>query len=319
MSGADAGRKQSYFVKLIDLLNEYQLIMLVGVDNVGSSQMQKIRKALRGKATLLMGKNTMIRKAIRGHLQNNPQLEVLLPQIKGNVGFVFVKDDLSLVKKVITDHRVAAPARTGSIAPSDVVIPAGPTGLEPTQTSFLQALNIASRIARGSIEIINDVSLIKAGEKVNNSQSALLQKLGINPFSYGLELKLVYDHGSLYEPAILELSDNDLLAKFQNGVRNLASVSLQVGIPTVASLPHSLVRGYKNLLAVALTTEYSFPGAEKVKQILLNPAAFVTPATTTVVETKEVKGKKQEKEEKEEKKKEEPEEDPEDGMGGLFD
>lgn len=44
--------------------------------------MQQIRMSLRGKAVVLMGKNTMMRKAIRGHLENNPALEkwVMLPE-----------------------------------------------------------------------------------------------------------------------------------------------------------------------------------------------------------------------------------------------
>ena len=56
-------------------LDEYPKLFLVGVDNVGSKQMQQIRQSLRGRAEVLMGKNTMIRKAIRGHLDNNPALE----------------------------------------------------------------------------------------------------------------------------------------------------------------------------------------------------------------------------------------------------
>jgi len=314
MSGAEsAGRKQAYFAKLISYLDEYPKILIVGVDNVGSNQMQKIRKALRGKAVVLMGKNTMIRKAIRGHIQNNPKLEALLPLVRGNIGFVFVKDELNFVKKVVTENRVAAPARVGSIAPTDVIVPAGPTGLEPTQTAFLQALNIASRIAKGTIEIINDVPLIRAGEKVNNSQSTLLQKLSINPFSYGFEILQVYDDGALYEPKVLDLSDDDILMKFHNGVRNLACVSLQVGLPTIASLPHSLARGYKNVLAVALATDVMFPAAQKIKDYLKNPglAAPAAKATTAapakgpaapVVKAPEP----------------EPEED-DVGMGGLFD
>jgi large subunit ribosomal protein LP0 len=47
----------------------------VNADNVGSKQMQQIRISLRGHAIVLMGKNTMMRKAIRGHLSNNPKLE----------------------------------------------------------------------------------------------------------------------------------------------------------------------------------------------------------------------------------------------------
>lgn len=60
---------------LQQLLDDYPKCFIVGADNVGSKQMQTIRVSLRGKAVVLMGKNTMMRKAIRGHLENNPALE----------------------------------------------------------------------------------------------------------------------------------------------------------------------------------------------------------------------------------------------------
>jgi len=272
-------KKQAYFTKLIKLLDEYPKILIVSADNVGSNQMQKIRTALRAsKSVILMGKNTMIRKAIRGHIQNNPALEELLTHVKGNIGFVFVKDDLAAARKILLDNKVSAPAKTGSIAPCDVTVPAGNTGMEPTQTSFLQALNIPSKINKGQIEITIDILLIREGTKVGSSESTLLQKLNIRPFQYGLILKMVYDNGSMYEPKFLDVRDEDVIAKFRSGVTNIACVSLATGIPTIASLPHSLLRGYKNLLSIAVATNYTFPKAEKVKQMLANPGAFAAAA-----------------------------------------
>jgi len=312
-------KKQEYFAKLIKLLEEYPRILLVGADNVGSFHMQKIRQSLRKDATILMGKNTMIRKAIKGHTQNNPALEVLLPHIRGNVGFVFVKgtSDLSAVKKIISENKVQAPAKAGAFAPSDVVVPAGNTGLEPTQTSFLQALNIPSKISRGQIEIISDVHLIKEGGKVGTSEAALLAKLGIKPFAYGLTVKIVYENGALYDPKFVDMSEGEIIAKFQSGVSNVAAVSLALGYPTLASLPHSIIRGYKNVLSVSLATNYTFRQAEKVKQFLANPTAF---ASTTPA-PKEEKGKKEEKpkEKPKEVPKEEPKEEEEEMGFGLFD
>lgn len=310
MSGAEgtSERKQLYFTKLIKLLEEYDKILLVGADNVGSNQMQKIRKALRGQAVVLMGKNTMIRKAIRGQMQNNEALESLLPHIKGNVGFVFAKGDLNAVKKIINDNKVAAPAKAGAISPCDVIVPAGNTGMEPTMTSFLQALNIPSKISKGQVEIINDVHLISAGQKVGASEANLLQKLNIKPFSYGLQLFTVWDNGQVYDAKVLDITDEMIIEKFHSGVKNVASLSLQIGYPTVASLPHTLIRGYKNVLSIALGTEYSFPQAEKIKEMLANPSAFAA-AAPAATETKPA-----------EVVKEEPKEESDEDMGfGLFD
>merc|ERR1712125_141205 len=114
--------------------------------------------------------------------------------------------DIAELRDLVLEQKVAAPAKAGAIAPCDVIVPAGDTGLEPTQTAFLQALNIASRINRGQITILNDVKLFNAGDKVGASQAALLQKLKIRPFSYGLILQTVYDEGSIYSPEVLDIN-----------------------------------------------------------------------------------------------------------------
>merc|ERR1711879_923034 len=100
------------------------------------------------------------------------------------------------------------------IAPCDVTIPAGDTGLEPTQTAFLQALNIATRINKGQIMILNDVKLLTEGEKVGASQATLLQKLKIRPFHYGLQVLSIFDDGSVYGPKVLDFNFDLCQPKF---------------------------------------------------------------------------------------------------------
>jgi len=313
MSGGD--RKQAYFAKLGKLLEEYPKIIIVGADNVGSNQMQRIRKSLRGRAVLLMGKNTMVRKAVRGAAESNENLNALLPHIKNNVGLLFAKDDLSSIKKIILENKVAAPAKVGAIAPIDVIVPAGPTGMEPTQTSFLQALNIPSKIVKGQVEIANDVKLLSVGQKVGSSEATLLAKLSIKPFFYGLGILKIYDEGSIYDASVLDMTDDIILQKFAAGLKNVASISLALGKPSLASLPHLLKKGYKNVLSVSLATDFTIKQTEQLKAYLANPNAFAatsTPAATT--------GKGESKPAKEEKKKEEPKEEEDEDMGfGLFD
>lgn len=309
--------KSNYFLKLVQLLDEYPKCFIVGVDNVGSKQMQQIRTSLRANAQLLMGKNTMIRKAIRGHLENNPALEKLLPHIKGNVGFVFTREDLVEVREKILANKVQAPARAGAIAPLDVKLPPQNTGLGPEKTSFFQALSIPTKISKGTIEILNEIHLIKKDDKVGASEATLLNMLNISPFTYGLVIRQVYDSGTIFDPSILDITPEDLRAKFLEGVRNVAAVSLAIGYPTAASVPHSIVNGLKNLIAIAVECEeISFPAADKVKEYLKDPSKFAAAAAPAASQAPAAAGKGDAK--KEEKKEESEEED--DDMGfGLFD
>jgi len=267
-------RKAAFFTRLQEYLEKYPKAFIVQADNVGSAQMQRIRKSLRGKAVVLMGKNTMMRKAIRMILESNPKLDKLLGHIYGNIGFIFTDGDLVEVRKIINDNRVGAPAKAGAIAPCDVTVPAGPTGMEPSQTSFLQALNIASKIAKGQIEILSDVALLKKGDKVGQSEATLLAKLSIRPFSYGLETRVIYDNGSIYEASVLDVTFADIVAKFAGAANNIAAISLEIGYPTYVSVPHSLVNALKKIISVSVETDITIKESEKIKEYLKNPSAF---------------------------------------------
>jgi large subunit ribosomal protein LP0 len=310
-----ASWKANYFVKVVTYLDEYPKCFIVGADNVGSKQMQQIRISLRGLAVVLMGKNTMMRKAIRGHLENNQALERLLPHIRGNVGFVFTKLDLNEVREKLLENKVRAPARPGAIAPCPVIIPAQNTGLGPEKTSFFQALSIPTKISKGTIEIINDVPILKPGDKVGASEATLLNMLNISPFSYGLVIEQVYDSGSIFSPNILDIKPEDLRSKFQQGVANVAALSLAIGYPTIASAPHSIANGFKNLLAIAAVTDVEFKQAETVKEFLKDPSKFVAAVAATAPAAAAAPAAA-----KAEAKKEESEPESDDDMGfGLFD
>lgn len=272
-------RKNEYFDRMKELLTTYNKCFIVSVDNVGSQQLQLTRQGLRGQAEILMGKNTMMRKCIRDYVAENPETAtgVLEGQCRGNVGFVFTNGDLGSIREVLESNVRPAPARVGAIAPIDVIVPKGPTGCDPGQTAFFQTLQIATKITKGQIEMVNDTNLITAGEKVTASQAALLQKLNISPFTYGLVLKSVYDTGSVFDAKVLDITDEVLAAKFAQALRTLAAVSLALGFPTMASVPHSIANAFKAIVSITVGLDnYSFDKADVFKAYLADPSAFAS-------------------------------------------
>jgi len=270
-------RKEEYFEKFKGYLDTYSKCFVVEVDNVGSKQLQDTRRELRGKADILMGKNTMMRKCIKDYCEANAgsPVEKLIEECRGNVGFVFTNGDLGPVRELLESNTRPAPARVGAVAPCNVVVPKGPTGCDPGQTAFFQTLQIGTKITKGQIEITNDVDLIKTGEKVTASQAALLQKLGIEPFTYGLVLKSVYDNGSLFDAKVLDITDDVLTAKFGEALKKLAALSLALGFPTQASVPHSIANAFKAVLAVTIQLDnYTFEKADLYEEYLKDPSKF---------------------------------------------
>jgi large subunit ribosomal protein LP0 len=277
-------KKGAYFTRVQSYLGKYKSCFLVHYDHVGSKQIAEIRMALRGakgkedRGVMLCGKNTMIRKAFSIFLENNPGNDYanLLPKIYGNIALIFTNEDLGDIATIIRENKKEAPARAGTFAPSTVVIPAGPTGADPGATAFFQALQIPTKIQKGQIEITNDVTLVKQGDKVTASHAALLQRLGIKPFFYGLIIHWVYDNGSVFGPEVLALNDSVIISHFLNGVRNIAALGLKIGYPTAASVPHSLSNALKHLVSIVVNEgiTFRFAKAEPYLAYLADPSAF---------------------------------------------
>ena len=247
-------KKEKYFEKMHSLIKTYSKCFIVHIDNVGSLQMAQIRAALRGKGEVLMGKNTMMRKIIGEVLAEDPDhgFAQILPLIVGNVGFVFSNGELAEIKSILDENRMPAPAKTGAIAPVDVYCPPGPTGCDPDQTAFFQALQIATKIVKGQIEILTPVKVCFVGEKVGASEAALLQKLDIQPFFYGIKIHHVYDNGAMYSPKVLEMTQEMLEYKIASAASKVAAVSLELGIPSLAALPHNMAKAFNNCVAIAI-------------------------------------------------------------------
>ncbi|KAL7144992.1 hypothetical protein ABFS83_07G048900 [Erythranthe nasuta] len=315
-----ADKKIAYDKKLCNLLDEYTQVLVAVADNVGSTQLQNIRSALRGDSVVLMGKNTMMKRSIRIHSENtgNKAILALIDLLVGNVGLIFTKGDLKEVTEEVAKFKVGAPARVGLVAPIDVIVPPGNTGLDPSQTSFFQVLNIPTKINKGTVEIVTPVELIKKGDKVGSSEAALLSKLGIRPFSYGLVVLKVYDNGSVFSPEVLDLTEDDLVGKFAMGVSMVTSLALAISYPTLAAAPHMFINAYKNVLAVAVATDYSFPLADKVKEYLADPSKFAVAVAAPAAAAGS--GAAPAAAAKEEEKKEEPVDESDEDLGfSLFD
>jgi len=296
-------KKEAYDKKFCALLEKYDTAFLVHADNVGSKQFQNIRTSLRALDTvILMGKNTLMKRCLKVYIENtgNDKWQCLYDQLLGNVGLVFTAGNLVEVRDKINEFKVGAPARAGVVAPLSVSIPAGPTGMDPSQTSFFQTLNIATKINKGSIEILNDVEVVIKGSKVGASQAMLLGKLGIHPFSYGLVFVQVIENGQMYSPDVLDLTEDDMMASFGMGLKRIAALSMATGYPTTAAVPHMIINAYKNVLAIAVETDYSFKYADKVKAYLADPSAFASAAPVAAASAAAAKAPEPEPEEEEE-------------------
>jgi large subunit ribosomal protein LP0 len=186
--------------------------------------------------------------------------------------------------------------------------------MEPGKTSFFQALGVPTKIARGTIEITTELKLVEAGSKVGPSEATLLNMLNISPFTYGMGISQVYDQGNTFPPSVLDIEESQLLKTFSSAITTIACISLAANFPTLPSVMHSIVNSYKNVLSVAIATEYSWAEIDELKDRINNPEAYAAaaPAASSAPAAEEAK---------EEAKKDDSdaEESDDGGFGGMFD
>jgi len=163
----------------------------------------------------------------------------------------------------------------------------------------------------------NTVHLIKKGDRVTSSAVALLAKLDIKPFFYGVIAQTVYENGSIYPVHVLDITREELVAKFLSGVRRIAAISLAVGYPNATSVPHSIMNGFKKLLSISLASGYTFKMLETLQTATkaAHEEKKEKKEEKAVEKSKDAKGKKEEKPKKEE---EAPAEEEDDGLAGGF-
>jgi len=315
-------KKRELIKKIYDRLSKHKQIIIVTLMNVGSNQVQTFRhKLLERDGELVIGKNTVIRKALsfrqnalkedqedyeyfRKYGEPIAALEKLSVLCHKKVGLIFTEEAVHEMKPLIEGNKLESAAKVGVVAPCDVTIPPGPTGLDPSQISFFHALKISTKIQKGQIEITKDFKVCEKNRPVSNSEATLLQKLGIKPFSYGMEIIAVYDDGSILTPEVIAISPDDIVRKFQAGASNITALSMELGIPTEASIPFLVANAFKNLAAISLETHYKAPEFDNLG---------AAPAKAKVEKSPVKEQKKEVKEVPEEKVEEEVD------MGGLFD
>merc|ERR1719444_744736 len=219
----------------------------------------------------------MIRKGLEIGHGRHPEcgMDKLRSIMVGNIGFIFATNStLDEIRDIIGEFKVMSAAKAGQVALVDWTISFGPTGMDPSQTSFFQALNIGTKIVKGQIELVSAYQILKVGEKVSASQQVLLGKLGIKPFEYGMIVQQIYKDATVFSASVLDITDSVLMGKFMSGILNMAAFSREIGIPTECGLPHAMGNAFKNVAALIGEADFEFKEVEEVKKFFADPDAY---------------------------------------------
>jgi len=249
--------KREIFDDLTELLNKYSVIAVADLQKVRSSQIQEIRKKLRGKADLIVAKNTILRKAAEKAASSRENVDRFAQSLTGSKVLIFTQMNPFELIIFLNKNKVRVPAKGGDVATSDIMVPGGNTGLQPGPViSEFNEAKVQTRIEGGSIFVAKDTVVVRKDEVIPVRIASLLSKLGMKPMEAGLSLSYAYDNGSVLGPNDLAFDLDRMRADISSAARLAFGVAVEANIMLPETAPMIISKAYRQAIAVSLEAEF---------------------------------------------------------------
>ena len=242
---------------LVAFLDRYESVGVVDVTGIPSRQLQDMRRELHGTAELRVSRNTLMERALQ---DVDDGLEDLTEYVEGQVGLIGTNDNPFGLYQQLEASKTPAPINAGEVAPNDIVIPEGDTGVDPGPfVGDLQSIGANARIEGGSIQVVEDSKVLDAGEEVSQDLANVLAELGIEPKEVGLDLRSVFSDGVLFSPEELDIDVEEYRADVQSAAAAARNLSVNAEYPTARTAPSMLAKAAGEAKAVGISAAVESP------------------------------------------------------------
>lgn len=253
--------------ELMSMIEGSNVIGIVGIHGIPGTQINNIRRSLRGSAKLIVSKNTLISIALQNMDAKKKNIKDLSKYIQDQSALILSNEDPFKLAKVVEKSRTNAAPKGGEIAPEDIVVPAGKTDFKPGPiVSDLQKVGIPASIEKGKVVIKKDTVVVKKGEKISREVAQMLSKLDIRPIPVGLEIRAFYENEYIYGKDALQIDTAKVLNDLKESIRNAFNLSLNVKYFTKFTTPVFLTQAYVDALSLGINVNYFTP--ETIKHLL---------------------------------------------------
>jgi large subunit ribosomal protein L10 len=284
--------KKEELATIVKLLKDSPVIGLANVDGIPSAQMHAMRKALRDDATIKISKNTLLSLALKEVGANKHGLDGLTGNIDGSTAIIATTMRPHRLYRRLEASKTKAPLKTGQKAIEDISVTKGPTEFKPGPiVGDLQKAGIPAAIDQGKVVIKQTKVVLKAGEAASLDLATMLTRLEIFPMTVGMDLKAVYEDGTIYLRDMLSVDET---ARLQQAHREALNLAVFAAYTTKDSLPFILSKAYSGLIGVGgkLNDEAS---SDKLKEAIAARAAAAAAAPAAGAPAKAEEAKEEEK------------------------
>ncbi|MDP8012409.1 MAG: 50S ribosomal protein L10 [Thermoplasmata archaeon] len=252
---------------LIAEIENSNVIGIVGIHGIPGTQINNIRRSLRGSAKLIVSKNTLMAIALKNLDSKKKNLKELANFISDQSALILSNEDPFKLAKIVEKSRTNTVPKGGELAPDDIIVPAGETDFKPGPiVSDLQKVGIPAAIEKGKVVIKKDTLVVKKGEKINKELAQMLAKLDIRPIPVGLEIRAFYEDEFIFKKDVLETDPEKILNDLKASAMNAFNLSLNIKYFTKQTVPIFIAQAYMDALSLGINIEYFTP--DTIKHLL---------------------------------------------------
>ncbi len=265
--------KSSEVEAIKDILKEYKSVGIASLQKVRASQLQELKKSMKGQVYLRVLKNTLIKIAIEE--LNQAELKKLEEYLEGSNVFLFTDLNPFKLALLLERGKVKTTAKANDIAAMDVVIPSSNTGQPPGPViSQLNAVGLPTRIENGSVWISKDTLVVRRGEVINERLAGVLSKLGIKAVELGISMRAVFDNGLMITGDQLRVDIPATKKSVEVSNQEAFALALEIGYASKDTIKPLLQRAHQK--AVALSVSAAIPTKDTIAELIRKANAEAT-------------------------------------------
>jgi len=262
-----ASWKKEMFQRLAELIEKYPVVAIADLQKVRSSQIQEIRKKLRGQAEVLVAKNTILKKAAGELGEKKPNIGKFTEDLAGSNLLLFTGMNPYALILFLNKNKVRVPAKAGDTATSDIIIPGGNTGLQPGPViSEFGEVKVTTRIEGGSIWVARDTVVAEKGDTISPKLASLLSKLGMKPMEAGLTIVRAFDEGAVLKPEDLVFDLEAYKSELAEACRDALALAVETEYLVPETAPTIIGNAFRE--ALYLANEAEFPTSENIEDLV---------------------------------------------------
>ena len=248
------------------ILTSHKAIGIASLKKVRSSQLQELKKNLKGKVYMRVFKNTLLKFALDSLADTN--IKKIEEYTSGSNVYLFTDLNPFKLAILLEKGKIKTIAKTGDTAAMDITIPEGSTGQPPGPIiSLLNSAGLPTRIQSGAVWVSKDTFVAKKGDVITERLSIVLAKLGINSVELGLSMSAVLDDGLIISGNDLKIDIEETRNSLITRYKEAFALSIEIAYPTAENTEILLQSAHQQ--AYNLSMNAAIPNKANIKELIM--------------------------------------------------